>query len=102
MPEKEGVENGKHFSEIDMFGSMSCRHVFRKHTSFVHTTNSFQPIHICCNIMINPRRLYHCDCEPGREKMLPPLEVNFCSMRYLNSVSMTGEIAVIEEREKVV
>src|SRR5437762_5264134 len=101
MPEKEAMKNGKYFSEIDMFGSMSCRHAFRKHTPFVHITNSFQPIHICCNIMINLRELYHYDYESGREKMLPSLKVNFCSMRYSNSVSMTGEIAVIEEREKV-
>src|SRR5438046_2613325 len=102
MSEKKDMKNGKHFSEIDIFGLMSCRHAFRKHTSFVHITNSFQPIHICCNIMINSRELYHYDCKPGREKMLSSLKVNFCSMRYSNSASMTGEIAVIEERKKVV
>src|SRR5204863_3843871 len=102
MPEKESVENGEHFSEIDMFGMMPCRHAFGKYTLFVHATNAFQPTRICCNIMINLRGLYHCDCEPGREKTLPPLEVNFCSMGYPNSAVATEEIAIIEEREKVV
>ena len=96
------MENDEHFSEIDMFGMMPCRHVFRKYMPFVHAINAFQPTHICCNIMINPRELYHCDCESGREKMLPPLEVNFCSMGYPNSVVVTEEIAIIEEREKIV
>src|SRR5947207_1373052 len=101
MPEKKNMENDKHFSEIDIFKTMSCRHAFGKYMSFVHVINVFQFTRIYCNIMINSRELYHCDCESGREKMLSSLKINFCSMRYSNFAVSTEEIAVIEEREKI-
>ena len=102
MSEKKSMKNDKHFSEIDIFETMSCRYMFEKYTSFVHVINAFQLIHIYCNIMINSRQLYHYDCESEREKMLSSLGINFCSMRYSNSMIATEEITVIEKREKVV
>src|SRR5204863_7033411 len=102
MPEKKSMKNDEHFSEIDMFEMISCRHAFGKYTSFVHVINVFQFTRIYCNIMINPRELYLYDCESEREKMLSSLKINFCSMRYPNSAVSIEEIAVIEKREKVV
>ena len=101
MPEKKSVKNDEHFSEIDIFETMSYRHAFGKYMPFVHAINAFQLTRICCNIMINPRELYHCNCEPGREKTLPSLKINFCNMRYSNSAVSIEEIAVIEKREKI-
>src|SRR5947207_10731573 len=101
MPEKKNMENDKHFSEIDIFEMMSCKHTFGKYMSFVHVINVFQFTRIYCNIMINSRELYHCDCESEREKTLSSLKINFCNMRYSNSVISIEEIAVIEKRKQV-
>ena len=99
MSEKENVENNEHFSEIDIFEMMSYRYAFGKYTSFMHIINIFQLTRIYYNIMINSRELYYYDCEPEREKTLSSLKVNFCSMRYSNSVISIEEIAVIEKRK---
>ena len=101
MSEKKSMKNDKHFSEIDIFEMMSCKHAFEKYMAFVHIINAFQFTHIYCNIMINSRGLYHCNCESGREKTLLSLKINFYSMRYPNSAISIEEIAVIEKREKV-
>src|SRR5947207_11099181 len=99
MSEKKSMKNDKHFSEIDIFEIMSYKHIFRKYMSFIYIINVFQFIRICCNIMINSRELYYYDCESEREKMLLSLKINFCSMRYSNSMISTKEIAIIEKRK---
>ena len=96
------MKNDEHFSEIDIFETMSYRHAFGKYTTFVHVINVFQFIRIYCNIMINSRELYYYNCESEREKILSLLKINFCSIRYSNSMISTKEIAIIKKREKIV
>src|SRR5438876_1054828 len=98
MSEKKSVKNDEHFSEIDIFETISYKYAFGKYTSFVHVINVFQLIHIYYNIMINSRELYHYDCESEKEKTLLSLKINFCSMRYSNFVISIEEIAIIEKR----
>src|SRR5438552_408367 len=99
MSEKKSMKNDKHFSEIDIFEMMSCKYTFGKYISFIYIINIFQFIRIYCNIMINSRELYHYNYKPKREKTLLSLKINFCNMRYSNSMISTEEIAIIEKRK---
>ena len=99
MSKKKSMKNDKYFSEIDIFEMMSYKHAFEKYIAFIHVINVFQFIHIYCNIIINLRELYHCNCELEREKMLLSLKINFCSMRYSNSMISIEEIVIIEKRK---
>ena len=93
------MKNDKYFSEIDIFEMILYKYAFEKYMSFVHVINTFQFIRIYCNIMINLRELYHYDCESEREKMLSSLKINFCSIKYSNSVISIEEIIIIEKRK---
>ena len=68
----------------------------------MYIINIFQFIYIYCNIIINSRELYHYNCESEKEKTLSSLKINFCSMRYSNSMISIEEIAIIEKREKII
>ena len=102
MLEKKSIKNNKYFSEIDIFEIMLYKYAFEKYILFIYIINIFQFIYIYCNIMINLRELYYYNCESKREKMLSLLKINFCSMKYLNSMISIEEIAIIEKKEKII
>ena len=81
---------------------MLYKYAFGKYILFMYIINVFQFTHIYCNIMINSKELYHYDYESKREKILSSLKINFCSMRYLNSMISIEEITIIEKKKQVI